>query len=185
VSNVQWFVPGVLLSAVLGLALCGRVGRALGTRPAIAWLLLVGFGLVTSATLTPVRDTLETPSAGVGTCDLSRFSPAPVDQLLVVGDTSLNVALFVPVGTAIGLLPATRRKVALALWSTALPFAIEWIQLVATPLNRGCQSADVADNLTGLVLGLVIGLGLLRRVVVASPRPSTADGRGDPPSGRG
>jgi hypothetical protein len=39
----------------------------------------------------------------------------------------------------------------------ALPFAIEGFQLVVTPLGRACQSADMVDNLTGLVLGLGAG----------------------------
>ena len=46
----------------------------------------------------------------------------------------------------------------------ALPFAIEATQLVVIPLGRACQGADVIDNLTGLVIGLMAGavLGRLR-----------------------
>ncbi len=36
----------------------------------------------------------------------------------------------------------------------ALPFAIETIQLLLPVLDRACESADVVDNLTGLVIGL-------------------------------
>ena len=39
----------------------------------------------------------------------------------------------------------------------ALPFAIEAVQFAVTPLGRACQSADVVDNLTGLLVGLVAG----------------------------
>jgi len=34
------------------------------------------------------------------------------------------------------------------------------IQLLIPILDRGCQSADVVDNITGLLIGLVIGTGL-------------------------
>ena len=30
--------------------------------------------------------------------------------------------------------------------------------MVAVNLDRACQSADVSDNLTGLVIGLVVGI---------------------------
>ena len=53
-----------------------------------------------------------------------------------------------------------------------LPFAIETIQLLATGLGRACQSSDVADNLTGLAIGLVIGV-VARRLSggLGQPRP--------------
>ena len=38
-----------------------------------------------------------------------------------------------------------------------LPFAIEFVQLAATPLGRACQGADVVDNMLGLALGLAAG----------------------------
>ena len=74
--------------------------------------------------------------------------------------SSLNVALFIPLGIAIGLVHVSRPWAALTFAAIALPFAIEAIQLVAPILDRGCQSADVVDNLTGLALGLLIGTGL-------------------------
>ena len=74
-----------------------------------------------------------------------------------MNDTSLNVALFVPLGSALGVL-ANRRAVLLIPLAAALPLVIEAIQLWAGGLGRGCQSADVADNLLGLGLGLSIGL---------------------------
>ena len=39
-----------------------------------------------------------------------------------------------------------------------LPASIELIQLLVPPLGRECQSADVIDNLTGLVVGLAAGV---------------------------
>jgi hypothetical protein len=157
VSNVEWFGPGVVISAIVGGAICGLVARLLGTRPLVAWLLVFSVGSIVAATLTPIHDTLETGAAGVGTCDLSRFGPARLDDLRTLNDTSLNVLLFLPLGAAVGFLPDRGRKAVVAAFAVALPFAIEGIQLVATSLHRGCQSADVADNLTGLLLGFAAG----------------------------
>jgi VanZ family protein len=55
---------------------------------------------------------------------------------------------------AIGLFPRSRRTAAVVIAAIALPFAIETIQLLLPVLDRACESADVVDNLTGLVLGL-------------------------------
>ena len=65
--------------------------------------------------------------------------------------------MFIPLGFAIAMVPRSRRKAAVLAAAVALPFVIEATQLVVTPLGRACQSADVVDNLTGLVLGLVAG----------------------------
>jgi len=172
VINVEWFVPGVVASLIVGFAASGRVGRLLGARRIVARLLVVSLGVILSATLTPVRDALETSGAGVGVCDLTRIGPAPLAELGSINDTSLNIALFLPLGLAVGLLPRGRRAAMAALAAASLPFVIEGIQLVATPLHRGCQGADVSDNLTGLFVGLVIGLGL-RFGLRPSPPPVT------------
>lgn len=159
-NNVEWLVPWVVASLIVSFAGSGGVSRVLGARRIVAWLLLLSFGIILSATLTPIRDALEYGAAGVGVCDLTRIGPAPPTELRSINDTSLNIVLFVPLGAAVGLLPDVRRKVAVALPATVLPFVIEGLQLFATALQRGCQSADVVDNLTGLAAGFIIGLGV-------------------------
>jgi glycopeptide antibiotics resistance protein len=156
---LPWLIPGLILSAILGVLAGRRVGRVFGASPTIGWGLIVGFGLVVSATLTPLRAGLDFDSTGIGTCDLSRIGVAPLRELLRIGDTSLNVLLFIPLGFALGLVPQSRRLVALAVVAVTSPFVIEAAQLVLPILGRGCQSADVFDNLTGLVLGWLIGTG--------------------------
>ena len=165
-EDFAWFWPGVFVSLALGIVFGRWLGRALRISRAVASLLIVGAGLIVSATLTPSREALTQGAVGSGTCEIARVGPASIAELLSFGDPTFNVLLFVPLGLAIGLVPASRRMAALAAVALILPFAIETIQLLATGLGRACQSSDVADNLTGLVIGLVIGV-LARRV---SPR---------------
>lgn len=183
-SNVEWFGPGLGISAIIGGAICRLVAQLLGTRPLVAWLLVFSVGSILAATLTPIHDTLETGAAGVGTCDLSRFGPARLADLRTLNDTSLNVLLFLPLGAAIGFLPERGRKAVVAAFAVALPFAIEGIQLFATTLHRGCQSADVADNLTGLLLGFAAGQAIHLVARLASRNEAIPDGRPDRPAAR-
>lgn len=157
---LPWFVPGFALSITLALIASGPLGKRLAVRRLVAWAILVGFGAIAAATLTPLRNGYDFAAVGTGTCDLSRIGPAPIAQLMRLGDTSLNVALFIPFGIGIGLIPASRPRAALILASIALPFGIETIQLLAPILDRGCQSADVVDNLAGLLIGLAAGTAL-------------------------
>jgi hypothetical protein len=162
-SVLPWFLPGVAVAIGVGLAFGSRVGRMLGTRPLLGWALILSLGVVLSATLTP-RNGPETGSGRTSSCDFERIGPAAVEDLLVVNDTSLNVLLFVPLGVTIGAIPRPRRMAILLVGAAMLPFAIEWAQLLAPDLNRACETADIADNLTGLAAGLVVGI-LSSRVV--------------------
>jgi hypothetical protein len=158
---------GVVPLSVLALALFGfvalvlspYVARALKTRRSIAALLLLGVSLVLSATMVPTAAALE-GQASDGVCDLSRMGVAPIAELTSVNFTSLNVLLFVPLGMAVGLLPRGRATALVAACAIALPFVVEGIQLTVTALGRGCQSADIVDNLLGLVIGIAIGLSI-------------------------
>ena len=156
-GTVPWFLPGVALSVVLALVVCGPLGRALGVGRLTAWLLVVGVGVVLVTTLTPQREALELGALGTGTCDFSRVTLAPLAFYGGKNDSAQNVLLFVPLGLALALVPRSRRKVALAAGAVLLPFAIEAVQRQAVALNRSCQSADVVDNLAGLIIGVAIG----------------------------
>jgi hypothetical protein len=169
-GDFAWFWPGVMLSIALGLAIGGRAAQALRVPRAIATALILGVGLIASATLTPSREALTQGAIGTGTCQIGRIGPASIAELLSFGDPTFNVLLFVPLGVAIGLFPVSRWMAALVMAAAILPFAIEAIQLLATGLGRGCQSSDVADNLTGLVIGLVMGV-VARRLTGGPGRP--------------
>ena len=118
---------------------------------------MLSLGIILSATLTPLRWAIDFGATGSGVCDFSRIGLAPLGELLRFNDTSLNILLFIPLGVTIGLVPMSRRKAAVVAAAMALPFAIETIQLLVPWLDRGCQSADVIDNLTGLIVGLAAG----------------------------
>jgi glycopeptide antibiotics resistance protein len=159
------FIPGLAVCIVLALILGGSVDRRLRVDRVVSTLLIVSLGLVLSATVTPSREALlGMPQESMG-CDLSRVGLAPWSEYAHLNDTSLNVLLFVPLGVLIGMLRRSPYRLPIILAAVILPFAIETIQLVIAPLGRACQSADVFDNLAGLVLGLGVGstAGWIRR----------------------
>jgi hypothetical protein len=156
---LPWLLPAAVVSLVVSLAISGRVARALGVPWLVAWVLVFSLGVIASATLTPVRSILEgdLPSRS---CDLSRIGPAPLSEYFSRahgGDAMGNVLLFIPLGWAIAFVPRSRRKALLVAGGLALPFAIEALQLLVPALGRGCESADVFDNMLGLVIGLGCG----------------------------
>jgi hypothetical protein len=157
-NNVPWFWPGVLVSLLVGVMLAIPLGHAFRVRPLLAAVLLVSFGSILAATLTPLRDALESGAIGTGICDFSRVGPPPLEYLGYRNDVSLNIALFIPLGLGIGLVGNRRLTGILLLAAIALPFVIETIQLLAPVLARGCQSSDVIDNLIGLSIGLALGV---------------------------
>ena len=157
-GDLPWFLPGLAITTVIALAVAGRVARRLRTESWIAFLLLMSVGAVLVATIPPDAGGFSGRPSAPGRCDFGRIGLAPLSQYLHLGDTSLNVILFVPLGLAIGLLgrsPATARVLVAVL---ALPLAIEAIQSLLPMLGRGCQSRDVVDNLLGLGIGLALGV---------------------------
>ena len=62
------FVPGLVISVVLALVLCGGVARRLRVSRVVAALLIVSFGVVLSATVTPSREAIvgqRSPACGM------------------------------------------------------------------------------------------------------------------------
>ncbi len=156
-NALAWLLPGTVLFAIVGALVSRRLARSLDTRPVVAWLLVVSIGIVVSATLAPLRGTFDIDSPSARACDLARTGLAPLQRLLSMNDTSRNVLLFIPLGISLGLLPRSRRTAGLIAVAAVLPLAIELAQLSLPILGRSCESGDVIDNLTGLVLGLVAG----------------------------
>jgi hypothetical protein len=174
IRDYAGFGPGIVVSLVLSLVACGYVGRALGISRAHGWVLLMSIGVVLSATVTPSREALLFGGQGSGTCDLGRIGLASWSELGHVDEPSLNVLLFVPLGIAVGLCPRSRAKSVVLASAFLLPAAIELVQLVAVPLGRECQSSDVVDNVTGLVLGILAG-SLVGRIWSLRPALDVTD----------
>ena len=152
------FLPGLAVTIVVAVLLHRSLARRMGIGRAHAFLLLFGIGVIVSATLFP--NVLRLPSTGSSfpawSCDLSRIRPSP-GEFFEMGEATANMLLFLPLGVAIGLLRGTSRWRAAGLAIVA-PFAIELIQAGLPSLDRRCQTADIADNLTGLAIGLAIGV---------------------------
>jgi glycopeptide antibiotics resistance protein len=146
---IPWFVPGLALSVVLALVFGSMVGRWLRAPFVVAFVLILSAGAVVSATLTPIPG----PTEPFGSCDLGRVGLAPLSTLVRLNEVSLNVLLFVPLGVAVALLPRSRRGLAVTALALASPVLIEAMQAVVPVLGRGCQSSDVIDNVTGLLVG--------------------------------
>ena len=138
------------ISLVVGALASGPVGRRLHASRVLAFALIASVGLVAAATLTP---SIGGSAPHPGQCDMSRIGLVPLDELLRVGEATENILLFVPLGICVALLPASRARTILAVAAVAFPFAIEGTQLLLPALNRSCESADVVDNLSGLVVG--------------------------------
>jgi glycopeptide antibiotics resistance protein len=168
-AAVPWFLPGTALWAVGAVALSSRVARALRTSPAVTFLLLMSLGFVLLSTLTPTAAALAGDTDETMRCDLARVTFPTLSELQSITDTSRNIVLFVPMGIALGCLPASRRSLAVGCGAAVLPVLIELVQLAFPAFGRGCQSADVIDNLSGLFLGLGLAVacraftGALRR----------------------
>lgn len=168
------FVAMALITTVVAAAaLAPRVARRLGSTRAVAALLIFGFGFVLTWTILPDADALEGIATDGGSCDTSRIGLIPWRELTTLNDHSLNVALFVPLGIAVGLLPWSRSAAVVVVAAFSLTFAVESIQLLVPVLGRGCETADLFDNTLGLVVG--IGLGLVLRSLPWTARLAGSD----------
>jgi hypothetical protein len=174
-DELPWLVPGILATLAVSLLFGGAIGRWLGTRTSVAWLLLMSVGVILSATLSPL-DGGELVAPGIASwCDLSRTWLPSLDEILYGEDIALNILMLVPLGFAIGLAPLSWRKIVVLVAAMLLPPTIEAGQLFLVGLDRACQAADVVDNLTGLALGLAVG-GVVAWLVPAVRRPPEAPG---------
>jgi hypothetical protein len=149
----------MLAALLVAIAIRRPIAGRLGVHPAHGFLLALVFGIVLAGTITPSGAALNLGAPGSGTCDLSRLTLLSPGQLSRAGVPTLNVFLFVPLGLLVGLLPRTRLASGLLVAAVALPFAIEFAQMVLVGLGRQCQSGDVIDNLTGLAVGLLAAIG--------------------------
>jgi hypothetical protein len=157
-SDFPWFLPGVAISGLASIVTGRFVAEKLVIRRALGCALAFWVGVILSATMTPSISGLDDQDRVMAWCDLSRIGPPTLDQLVTVNDVSLNVVLFVPLGFLISAI--TRHRWKILMLAATLPFLIEGVQFFGASIGRECQSADVFDNLTGLLLGYIGGVAM-------------------------
>jgi hypothetical protein len=158
VSGITWFWPGVAVALVVSRVTAVPVARVLRIDRRLAWFLLFTVGLVLAAEATPLRGPFGLDLTVQRPCDLSRRWFATIAEITAMRDVTVDIALFVPAGLAIAFLPRTWRATLALAGVLVLPGLIELFQLVVPALARGCESGDAIDGLTGLGIGLALGL---------------------------
>ena len=153
------FIPGLVVAIFATVILHGWLARRLRIGRWLSIALCLSLGIIVAATLFPDVSGwvagADGPAGRAWSCDLSRPRPSP-GELIEGGEATANVLLFIPLGVAVALLPRAIRPVSILL-ALVLPFAIEFVQAALPTLVRRCQAEDVADNLLGLVIGLLAG----------------------------
>lgn len=152
-----WAPAGLAVTVVVALVVARPVGRWLHTSAVgtLLWVLVLG-GVLT-LTATPGLSYFTARS-----CALGLVSPLPPRELFALGEESLNVWMFVPLAL-LATLPRSRRALRVALGVTfALPVVLEGLQWSLPAMGRACQSSDIVNNLTGVVIG--VGVGVVVRI---------------------
>ena len=121
----------------------------------------VAFATVVTMSPPGVRDTgvlAPDRSCAIHTVELGLAAVTAEDQRI------LNVLLLVPVGFFAALVAARQDRapgLSVVAVAAGLPFAYEAGQQVFRGLQRACDTTDLADNLTGVLLGLAAGVLLV------------------------
>jgi hypothetical protein len=155
-----------LLAIVVGLA----VGRRLGPLAGFAWFgLLWSIAVIGVVTLIPAQNGLGYIPADehATSCSWDIGGPSPNGFWIFGGGQQLlNTLLFVPAGIfvvlALGRWRTGRVLIPLGLIAlAAYSLGIEETQLHVARIDRACDVTDILDNVTGAVIGVVLGLALL------------------------
>jgi hypothetical protein len=159
---LPWLLPVTGASVMLAIWISRPLARLIPVHPVHAAALVLSLALVLGATLTPLGDDGQVHADARGGCDLSRWRPASAASVMRLNDAGLNIVLFMPLGAAIGFIPPRRPRLVSLGMAAALPFAIEGAQFAISALGRGCEAADVVDNIAGLAVGFAVGYLALR-----------------------
>ena len=170
IGGVGVMLLGVVVSGALcGLVLAGLWERLGPVAAAALAALLWSIAVIGVITLIPADGVPGGVSAEgrLATCSWDIGGPAP-DGFWIFsgGQRLLNVVVFVPSGALLVVAAARwpRRAVALVPVGLALlaaySVAIEWTQLELARIDRACDVTDIIDNVTGAVLGVLVGVVL-------------------------
>jgi hypothetical protein len=156
IGNSPLLIPGVALAFIAAVPLAPWAASRTGLSPLLAGMLVFSVGAIIAITLTP--------GSGAGFFGHSwcgGLRPPPrLGDVLKLNEHGLNVALFVPLGFLIGMIPRPRPFAVAAGSAAAMPILIEWIQYSIPRLDRICQTWDALENLIGLAIGLGIGVAI-------------------------
>ena len=179
-DSTPWLWPALAIAVAVSLATFRPLARRLHAPRPVTFLLVLGLGGILGLTLTPGAEAFSPFT--YQDCLVEFVRPIGFGRVLNLGERGLNVLLFIPFGVAVGALPWSRAKGGLLVGSLALPFVVEGIQYLVPAFARSCSTVDVVDNLTGLVIGVAIGIvvqliiGLFARRAGGGRGGETSDG---------
>lgn len=147
-NPLPWRMPTTAPFAITGVFASDPMAPALQTRHYVGWLIVVGLAMIASATLVPLYGTFEGGASGSVGRGLSIMTPATLADFVAKDDLPLTVLLLMPLGCLLGLLPWPRRTRLVAIETTQ-----EWLPVPP----RACQSSEVIDNISELLVGAAGG----------------------------
>src|SRR3954471_2421099 len=160
----------IAVAAALATAVAAGLSRRFGWQwSALFGLLIFSVAAIGVLTLIPANGAPGIVSAQgrLDHCSWDIGGPAPDGfWILPGGQRMLNALVFLPAGVLLVLVAARWRwagvtvplgLAALAGYSTL----IELTQLEAARIDRACDVTDIIDNVTGAVVGVIIGITLL------------------------
>lgn len=156
-TTLPLMAPTFIVGLLLGLLFARRLGAVLRSSPLVAFLLVASVALVVAVTLTPLREVPGAVDPMAAVPDVGGPLWRWPWQWWPVDDRTLNVVLFVPLGLAVGLVGRTVVRRWLTVAALVSPLVVEGTQWAVDWLARDSQWQDVADNLVGVVLGLLLG----------------------------
>ncbi|MGI8522742.1 MAG: VanZ family protein [Nocardioides sp.] len=167
VGGIGWMLllaaAAALVCAAFGLMLARWLGGLTGAfTAALLWSLVV-IALVTLLPTSPDPGIVPA-DAHATTCSFDYGGPAPGGfWIFAGGQRLLNTVLFVPSGVFLVLTLASRRRMSWVLVPLGLVLlaaysvGIEYTQLQLARIDRACDVTDMVDNVSGALVGVVVG----------------------------
>lgn len=153
-------VPAFLFTCIVAVGIWAWLWQRLGPmRSSLFALLVVWAGLVLALTVSPkkkFRGQVDKPRS----CDL-QVVPAHVLGVFTNHQRLLSLALYLPIGALIILAARHRERVLAFAVAALMPIGVEAMQYALPRLRRTCQTIDVYDSWTGIVVGAGLGVLLL------------------------
>ena len=150
--------PALIAAAIVAVIASSWTAARTGMPRVLAGLLVFSALAIVALTLTPSLP--DGPLPVFLTCEGLDPAPSLASLFALRTEHGQNVALFVPLGVLIGIIPIRRARMAVMLGAIVLPFVIEGVQSLLPGWARSCQAWDAVENLIGLAIGLAIGAAL-------------------------